>query len=198
MISEILTHTVDAVATLVSQFKNSSRLIALISVFSDQVQEVEDALQQLLSERSLTTSAGAQRDGIGSIVGEPRMLRSDVDYLQAIYKAIGINTSKGTGEDILRCMALLDPDLYEITPYPYACMVVRKLEFPLLMALEPYTDLLRGIKPAGVLCSFQYSEAGEANTFEFASGDVPEASLTQGFCEDDFSNGGYFSEIAMV
>lgn len=65
-------HPAEAVARLITQFKESANLIGYIESLLSESDEVEDVNQQLLEERWLDTAVGAQLDIIGEIVGQPR------------------------------------------------------------------------------------------------------------------------------
>lgn len=98
------THEAEALDNLIEQFKsghgNQSNLEKLIVTYITQIQELENAWFELIDERTLDTSVGAQLDGIGRIVGEDRLGRNDDDYRQAIRGRIRLNLSRGTAEDI--------------------------------------------------------------------------------------------------
>jgi len=71
------------------------RLNRVLSIFSEQIQEIEDALDDLENSVYLGSAVGTQLDGIGEIVNEPRLGRTDVDYTAAIRIRILINESSG-------------------------------------------------------------------------------------------------------
>ncbi|MCP4569571.1 MAG: DUF2612 domain-containing protein, partial [FCB group bacterium] len=66
-----LQRTVDDILT---QYKESSNLIGYIQAFQIQNQEIEDACNDLLTDRSLDTAVGTQLDVIGEIVGQSRIV----------------------------------------------------------------------------------------------------------------------------
>jgi hypothetical protein len=71
------------------------RLNKLINIFADQVQEIEDTLDDVENKCDLDTAIGTQLDGLGEIVNEPRLGRSDIDYAAALRVRIAINDSCG-------------------------------------------------------------------------------------------------------
>lgn len=103
----ISTHKEDAVARLASQFKDRPLIAGLIMSFVKQHQDMEDTVQQLLTERLLDTAVGEQLDGFGGIVGEHRNGRNDDDYRLAIKARIGRNTSEGTPDDVINVFNIL-------------------------------------------------------------------------------------------
>ena len=97
----------DSTARLTSIFKGKTRIEGLLRAFLTGHQNVENALQTMLEERSLLTAVGAQLDIIGEIVGQPREGRSDEEYLNYIIAKIGQNTSKGTATEVITIFNLL-------------------------------------------------------------------------------------------
>lgn len=64
-----------------AQFPNGTRLEALVRSLIQPMNGAEAALLQLLEDRWLDTAEGKQLDGIGEIVGLPRVI-DDVAYVQ--------------------------------------------------------------------------------------------------------------------
>ena len=88
----------------------SDNLKALATaLYGNQVQEIEDALRELLYGFDIDQSVGDQLDVIGSIVGQDRLGKSDDDYRIDIKIKIGINTSEGDIEKIITIWRLLAP-----------------------------------------------------------------------------------------
>lgn len=72
-----------------------------------EIQALEDALQQLLLERSIDTAVGAQLAAIGRKVGEPPSGLSDDVYRRRIRARIAANRSRGRVEDLIRITRLV-------------------------------------------------------------------------------------------
>jgi hypothetical protein len=89
----------------------TTTLIALEDIckvmFTKQVQDLEDAIYQMIDNRSIFNSYGIQLDGIGDIVGLERNGLNDIDYKIAIYTKIAINTCTGSISEILQVVKLL-------------------------------------------------------------------------------------------
>ena len=102
-------HTDAAYARLAAEFKGDDKPLiqGLLYSFVLQHQGMEDALKQMLEDRTIDTAVGMQLDGIGFIVGEDRQGRTDDVYRIALKARIGRNTSEGTPEDILNVFNLL-------------------------------------------------------------------------------------------
>lgn len=73
-------------------------------------QEIENALQQLLTLRGVDTAEGAQLDVLGRVVGQLRNGMVDDDYRRLIRARISVNRSKGTIADVLTVADLVVDD----------------------------------------------------------------------------------------
>lgn len=111
---KITNHYERAIALLASQFRESASdggrtlFQKLIGVFVQSFQELDDVNQELLNNRWLNTAEGVQLDGIGQIVGLPRVPgQSDADYREALQFQIFINSSNGTPEEAIKVLAFL-------------------------------------------------------------------------------------------
>lgn len=102
MIEKIDDITSNALDRLPTQFKGKERIEGMIAAFTDQLQEIEDVLSDLVEFRALDNAQGAQIDVIGKIVGEPRKGRNDDLYKLWVRARIAINTSRGTPEDLIK------------------------------------------------------------------------------------------------
>ena len=73
----------------------------LIATYIAQLEDLEQVFFQLVDDRTLETSVGEQLDGLGQVVGEDRLGRSDDDYRVSIKGRIRLNLSNGTAGDII-------------------------------------------------------------------------------------------------
>ncbi len=105
--SVINDHADRSTALLLEQFKRSPRLHDLVRALVEPLQGLENVFQDLLTLRALDTAFGAQLDGIGEIVDEPRQGRSDADYLPWLKLRIFINVSKGRPEDMIHVLKVI-------------------------------------------------------------------------------------------
>ena len=159
-------HVEEAQANLVSQFRDKAILEALVASYVEQVQQLENVFFELLEERSKDRSVGAQLDGIGSIVGEPRQSRTDDAYRLAIGARTILNLGNGTPEDIIRLIRALVGDkvvkIIESSPAHFDAFVS-----------EPIFDVdafrvstfVQSAKPAGVRGIFLWRETNQAFGF---------------------------------
>jgi hypothetical protein len=101
MIEQNLEHVDEMIHYLVTQFKEKPRLYALLESFGLRIQDLENTCFDVQASRLFDNAEGVQVDGFGSIVGEAREGRTDVDYKTAIRARMILNFSHGTIEDIL-------------------------------------------------------------------------------------------------
>lgn len=114
-----------ALPRLTSQFDNSPKLRAMMAAIVGPLTVLETYADALISERWIDTAVGVQLDGCGYIVGEPRLGRTDTDYLSSIKFRVFLNTSKGTPVDMIRGLKYLtDPtDCQYLESYPAAALL---------------------------------------------------------------------------
>lgn len=98
-------HVAAALNRLVVQFRKP-KMQAMVRIFAKPVQAVEDAILQLLTERTLDNAEGEQLQVIARIVGQ-QPLDVDDDMFRSIVKArIPANKSRGTGDEILKVVRI--------------------------------------------------------------------------------------------
>lgn len=81
---------------LIYDLQIQENVVKLLTLFLNQVQEVEIANFSTMNERGIDDAIGFQLDLIGKIVGLERKGLDDEDYRQALLLKIGINTADGT------------------------------------------------------------------------------------------------------
>jgi len=159
-----------AKARLPEQFKNKVRIEGALDAFSDEVQELEDAADQVLLERTLADSIGEQLDLLGTIFDEPRAGQSDADYRDAIKQKIfriGSNGEPNTLLDSLKFLAgSVSTKLTELFP----ATVFLRSEGGSIAGKETFiAQTLQTIKPAGVRL-FPINQVAAGDAFAFLGG----------------------------
>jgi len=169
---------------LISQYSAKTRIRAYLASFLSQVQDVEDALLQVLSIiQDLGSQVGAQLDLIGRLVGQKRNGLSDADYLSWIRAKILVNRSAGRPDDVLRVLALTVPNVRtNLEFFPAAYLI--KLAGALTIDPVPLAALLGQVRGVGINGQMLYSLADDTDTFTFADADVEQASTAQGWSDD--------------
>lgn len=103
----IFDHIDQRLARLVSELANAEGIPSLVRMFGEELQELEDSLYNLIVERLLTTSQGAQLDQWGDLVGEPRSGLTDGEYRAFIGARIATNNSNGTVDEMTYILSVL-------------------------------------------------------------------------------------------
>lgn len=175
----------DGVALLLEQFSKSENLKALVAILLNQIQDLEGAAWQLLTERNIEYATGAQLDGLGAIVGETRAGREDELYRVAIRVRIAVNRSNGRVEDLINILALLFGDELSVWPREHSiAAMTMELRNPALTPNTPgvLIGFLRDAKAAGVGFDLGYTEVTHAETLVF--GDYEGSTVIGGGMDD--------------
>ncbi len=195
-LTQLTTHAVDAVARLLSQYRDKPRIAGLVSALAARGQAVENALWSVLTQLSLSTAADAWLDRLGGIVGEPRDGRTDSVYRASIRARIYANASNGRVEDLIEMfqawaawfgsnlplkVTQLAPAAVSVDTSPGPGDAIASVEATLL----PLFRLFSATRAAGVGMTVRYQlHSNPEGMFTFADG-TPEASGDQGFSDDD-------------
>ncbi len=163
----------EALALLLEQFKNKDNLAAFISALMVPMQDAEAMLESLWLERWLDNAAGAQLDGLGTIVGVERGNLSDAEYLIRIKARIKINVSSGTPDEIVEVLQLVlgsDYTLDFVEYYPAAFIVtVLGAAVASEEAADELGSIVADMHDGGVHAALVYSLYDTDHTFKFAS-----------------------------
>jgi hypothetical protein len=107
---------------------SDNNITLLLRALVGPIQAAEDALQQLLTERTIDTSIGAQIDVIGKLVGEARAGLDDETYRRHVRARISANRSTGRVSDVLKVADLVvydDLAYLRVIQYGQAAFVLR-------------------------------------------------------------------------
>lgn len=98
-------HVERGLKRLLSQYRRP-KIQAWLTAYLNRVQELEDALWEIINGRNLETAEGVQLDLLGTIVGRGRNGLSDTLYRLAIRTQIRINRSQGLSIDLTNVLTL--------------------------------------------------------------------------------------------
>lgn len=87
-----------------------NKITRLLTSLLTPVQEIEDALQQLYTERAIDTAVGVQLDLIGKLVGQPRDGMEDEEFRRYCRARISAHQSTGSPEEIITVTDLVVSD----------------------------------------------------------------------------------------
>lgn len=175
MATQITDHTVAALARLPQQFKGKPKLEAFISALVDPIQDIENAMWQLLTERAISTAVGSQLDAIGFIVNQERIGLLDADYRRYLRARIAVNRSDGIDDNLIRIARLLVNDtgaLIEIDNQGPATVVVRIRTIAITSAVADLLNvfLQDGAAKSGVRLIVESGTVAESLLFTLDTG----------------------------
>lgn len=186
MLTQILDHAARARARVLAQYRERTTwLVALLEELGASVQEVEDALFDVVDQLSISNATGIWLERLGGIVGEPRAGQSnDVIYRRFIRARVKANRSNGTLEDVLAVLVeaqgFLMPTL-TLTELGRASFQVdfgNDINFELFERLR---RLVSATRSAGVGCTMFWMDEASTKTFTFAEAAVLQSDTQRGF-----------------
>lgn len=193
-IARVSDHVESGLGLLIEQYKNKPRIAALIASELNQIQDLEDAIWDVLISRLLDTATDAQLVTLGSIVGQDPIDGEDDDLFRLrIYTRIRANRSNGHPDDVIAvCLLALEGVATDWTYddiYP-ASFIVEVMEPISTQMAILVAEFMRAAKAPGVGGSLHYSDEDEADTFAFATGDTWEDDAARGMSGDDIDGAG--------
>jgi hypothetical protein len=166
--AQLLTHQVDAVARLVSQYVGKANMEAFAGVIGQRAQSIEDALWLLVSERTLDAAVGQQLDDIGAKVGEARQGKADAEYRVFVRARILVNLSSGTGPQLQALFDLLytalGDNVVDVEEWFPACLWVLAHDVTSSADAQALANIMATARAGGVRGLFTYSLALDAAT----------------------------------
>lgn len=196
---ESVNHLRQTIQRLLFQFQgtNQPTIQRIVRSYACQAQQLEQVFLDLCVERALDDAEGAQLDGLGDIVGEPRRGRDDTDYRAAIRARIRINKGIANIEDILlvftQALATSGFILTEPVPAHVTLEVVQALG-PTTPSAQLLVELLDDTVGGGISHTLIYGLSPITERFTFASADVPEVDSALGFSDDSQTSGGHYAD----
>ena len=158
------------VSRFIEQYKNLPDLVALARSYLAQLQDVEDALFEIILERNLDSAVGVQLEVIGDIVQQPRTTSDDARFRTAIRARIAINLSDATTEDLIKVASLLlvDGETFFVRDEPPAQIRITVVD-P-LTSTDPdlLQQLLDEADAGGVRLLLSYTAEAETGGFVFS------------------------------
>lgn len=169
-VAKINDHVEIAQSKLISQFRGKTRLEQLLSVYTKQTQDLEDAFNSILTKTPLSVATGVTLDAIGSIVDEPRSGRTDTAYRQAILAKGRAISADGTASNIIEVFQILGQGgllitLQDVGPATFKLDLTENLTE--LVSVEQFVTVLQQIHSAGVQVLFSPPNAFKFDTTGF-------------------------------
>jgi hypothetical protein len=127
---EIRLHTTQALSRLIEFWKNKPNLRGLLADYTDEIQEIESMLWDVIVLRLPLYAGAAQLDALGKLVGEPRNGLGDAAYRVRIQARIAINNSLGRPRDVIHVLRLIEAALFGYLEIPNASFQIHYREVP--------------------------------------------------------------------
>lgn len=155
----------------INQFQDSSNLEGLITIYVNEIQDLENAIIQILEDTLIDTAVGINLDHIGDIVGEERQTRSDDQYRPAIKTRIKLNLSNGTHENIIELIKAIAGESLSvriIERYPAAFEAL--IDDPIIISETNFDKILLYVKSGKPVSVKGFLVFYTENPFQYDSG----------------------------
>jgi hypothetical protein len=173
-------HVTRGVERLIERYR-LPKTSALLASWLTEVQAVEDAFYQLLTERSVTTATGKTLDLLGAIVGQPRDGRDDATYRLWISARVMVTRSSGTTEQIIAIAnKLVGGGAVVMREYYPGSFILDLGGVEVHTGIE-IAQLIVQAKAAGVRFMATWWNVSWPAVFTFAPGDEPVSDSPLGF-----------------
>ncbi len=116
-------HTEQALGRLIEWWQKPA-LRALVRTYTDEIQEAESMLWDVIVSRFVDYAAGVHLDRLGRVVGEPRKGKGDAAYRARIKARIRINQSFGNPVDVIGVLRAVDPAAFHFVEMAPASFVI--------------------------------------------------------------------------
>jgi len=151
-----------------------NNLETLLSTYVAETQELETAMQEVLSDRWIDSSVGVQLDGLGRIVGRDRAGNSDNTYRGLIKAQIAINAGTSIVQDIVSILELILPSvtIKLVQEYPATFSVYLLQDVILESTASLVADAINQSRAGGVRAFLNYQIASPQFKLDGAGGAV--------------------------
>lgn len=167
-----LPETEDPLRRLVQQFRGKPKIEALLQAIAAQTQALDDALEELRTERWIDSAEGAQLDGLGRILGLDRGAWDDEEFRARLRVRIRVLLADGTPESIISTLALLaeGAPVQLVESFPAELRIV--MGGPVTPEVEgALRETALSIKPPGVALWLESGSNPDEPEFAFDGGD---------------------------
>ena len=190
-------HVTRGLTKLIARYRKP-RYQALATCYLARIQEIEDAIWEIIDGRNLADAVGKQLDILGTIVGRGRNDLSDDLYRLTIRTQIRINRSQGLSRDLTDVLNL---SVSEDTPKAYYESAIATAHVIIGPGTYDIPTLRLNLGTTKALGVKLYLIVWYEPAFEFSStsGGVPEDSYDHGFGSvSDTDMGGKFSHVEVI
>lgn len=193
-------HETEAEAKLLTQFRASPILIALLKSYINEIQDAENGAWGTYRSRFIDEATGPQLDLLGAVVGQARNGQADEIYRAYIKLRIFINKSSGTADALLYTVQAVMADAEEINieDEPIASFVLRFTHADLTL-ISTLADLVGSVRAAGVGGQIVYSDLDGDALFQFSdSSSLVTGDTSKGFADTAQTTGGKLTGVVVI
>lgn len=147
--SGVRLHVPLALSRLTEFWRSKPNMIALQSDYAAEMQLLENAIWDVITQRLLPYAAGVNLNVLGAIVGQSRGGLTDPQYRARIQVRIRINRSFGRPTDVLEVLGMLSSDtfaIYEST----AAFLIDYTTVPTADLTQQLAAIVRETRAAGI------------------------------------------------
>jgi hypothetical protein len=198
MIEHITDHEARGVALLIERYRKPL-VSALLRSWLAEVQAVEDALWQVLTQRAINNAVGAQLDVLGRIVGQPREGLSDEQYRVWVAARALVMRSSGMVAQLFAIADKLMSAPMKLEEYYPASQLLRAQDVIDANIGRSIARMFATAKAGGVGTQFVWWATSPP--FQFAPTDVVVSSSPYGFAAGALaavSDGRYLPEFTTI
>lgn len=137
-------HVARGLDTLPSQFFDSPLLRELITIYLEELQEIEDCLEDILLQMNIDEAIGVQLDRLGEHLGRKREGLNDTEYRKILKIQRILNAGEGQYKTVLQMWrTLLESDTATLTEeFPAGVSLYSDVGVPTLDTLNTLTKAL--------------------------------------------------------
>ncbi len=184
-------HVPLALSRLTEFWRSKPNMVALQSDYASEMQLLENAIWDVITQRLLPYAAGVNLDVLGAIVGQSRGALTDPQYRLRIQVRIRINRSFGTPADVLGVLSMLSADtfaIYEST----AAFLIDYSTMPTPDLVKQLAAIVRETRAAGIRAIVQVPTDITRGAIYGWSATGLGASIGWGYPAGDASVGGFW------
>jgi len=194
----IESHCEDGKSLLIHQFRKP-RIEAMLCALLEGVQELDDAVWQVLTGKWLDDAVGVQLEQLGEIVDMPRRGWTDETYRLLLSAQILVLRSSGSWPELLAILEAVGvtmslTEVYDSPPAAGRIVLGEPLDGD-VTEVEVF-DLLVRAKLGGVRLDLEFPASALAEAFTWADADVDQADTARGWADDTpITVGGYWADV---
>jgi hypothetical protein len=193
-LAQITTHVADGKAVVPRQFREKERFNALLQPWLKQIQDLENAAWEIVTEVLTLDAVGAQLDQVGEILLFRRGELNDDDYRAILRAIVRARKSHSIGEDLLAVFRLAMPGIDFTAAMGWASVYFEPHE-PIPSTPAALLYVLRLAKAGGVQLELFVPPAAETALFTLAPGLLIFDDADRGFSDVDLADGGLLTGV---